>query len=139
MIDRATAIVRHESQLLLTGAVLELVYIILAAAFRDQAPAYYNSIEGSVGRSVYCDGGTFVSTRGVYSKWFRADDLKELFERAGMADCLLLDASRLRLFESFYGYVDQSAQQRARRRALVGIASVGSVNVLDGVRELIAN
>ncbi|HET6449577.1 MAG TPA: hypothetical protein VFG31_10760 [Conexibacter sp.] len=101
------------------------VSVFNAESFEEQGASYYNSIKGSVGASWHCGDRTFLSKRGVYSKWFYAHELRSLFEEAGMSDAEVLDERALRVFPEYGGYIDVARQEQYKRRALIGFHQPG--------------
>ncbi len=97
------------------------VSVFNAEAFKDEGTSYYKSIRGSVGAPWYFGERAFLSKRGVYSRWFYRDELRSLFDEAGMSEAMILDDSVLNVFPDFSRYIDIPSQERYKRRALVGL------------------
>lgn len=100
------------------------VSVFNAHAFEDEGLSYYESVEGSVGARWYLGERSFISKRGVYSKWFLPDELRSLFDEAGMEEALVLDAGTLPTFQG-YRYIDTETQEHYKQRVLVGVYSKG--------------
>jgi len=106
---------------------LIFVSVFNASAFRDQAPSYYSSIKKSVGPALYCDRGVFLSSKGVYSKWFKKDELERLFDKAGFANYRVFDQKSLRTFSQYDTYISLDDQKSSKKRAIIGIAGEESL------------
>jgi hypothetical protein len=101
------------------------VSVFNACAFQAEGSSYYSSIKGSVGVPWFWDERAFLSKRGVYSKWFYPDELRSLFDDAGMSNATILDDGSLSVFPEFGEYISLKKQKRYKRRALVGVYSRG--------------
>jgi uncharacterized protein YbaR (Trm112 family) len=108
------------------------VSVFNASAFPSEGQSYYESIRGSVGAPWYWGDRSFLSKRGVYSKWFFPDELRSLFHDADMADAVILDDGALKVFPRFGGYINLKSQERYKRRALVGIFARGVEATVTG-------
>lgn len=93
-------------------------------SFDEQAETYYRSIEASVGKIAYCKNGVFLSDRGVVSLWFDADQVKRLFEKAGMRRLEILSNEDLETFPEYDRYIEVTDQKRFKKRAIIAIATI---------------
>jgi hypothetical protein len=75
---------------------------------------------------VYSDDSVFLSSKGVYSRWFDEEELKGLFVDAGIENFIVLNGHNLKDFPDFQGYVDLGSQDIYRKRALIGIGGTPS-------------
>lgn len=100
-------------------------------AFKEQAVPYYRDIRASVGKMLYSSENTFISSRGVYSKWMTPAELEEAFRLAGIQKFLILTAKDLPIVGHFEKYLDTDSQKKLRKRALVGVAWRGADLGLD--------
>ena len=103
-----------------------LVSVFNEGVFDEQAKAYYSSISKSVGPSMYCRNGVFFSSRAVYSKWFRPDELRRLFADAGVRDYLIYDGRSLPHFTKYKSYLSLEKQEMYKRRAIIGVGCSNS-------------
>jgi hypothetical protein len=100
------------------------VSVFNAEAFEREGLAYYESVRGSVGEP-WCRGDrSFISERGVYSKWFWPDELRSLFDEADMQEAVVLDTKELPTFSN-YRYIDAATQEKYKRRVLIGVFARG--------------
>jgi hypothetical protein len=100
------------------------VSVFNKASFNEQAEEYYRSIEKSVGKIAYCKNGKFLSDRGVFSLWFDVDQVRHLFEQAGMKKVKVLSDKNLDVFPEYGGYVEETDQARFKKRAIVAVANI---------------
>jgi hypothetical protein len=101
------------------------VSVFNAESFSEQGAPYYQSIEGSVGDTWALEERSFLSQRGVFSKWLYPNELENLFAEAGMEDAVVFDEDDLRAFPEYGSYIDTDSQERYKRRALVGVYTAG--------------
>lgn len=99
-----------------------LVSAFNAMAFDAQAPAYYSSIERSVGPAVNCKNRTFLSSRTVYSKWFWREEFEALLAEAGFKHYRVWNGDDLAEFPEYEEYLQMPDQKRYKQRAIIGAA-----------------
>jgi hypothetical protein len=100
---------------------LLLVSVFSRKVFHEQAQPYYSSIRKSVGKGMYSENGVFLSSKGVYSRWFEEKELSELFVDAKIENFRIFNGHNLKDFPDFQGYVDLESQNVYKKRALMGI------------------
>jgi uncharacterized protein YbaR (Trm112 family) len=102
---------------------LLIVSVFNREVFDEQALPYYFGIKKSVGNKVYLKDGTFLSSKGVYSRWFQEEELKSLFVDANIKDFTILSGRGFKGFSDFQGYLNLESQNIYKRRALIGIGT----------------
>jgi hypothetical protein len=125
--------VGRDAQLDMLRAARELVGergIVFVSAFNAQAfgregASYYDSVREAVGASWYCGDRSFLSKRGVYSKWFRPNELRSLFDDAQMRQAVVLDGDALPTFPKYREYIKSKIQKQYKGRVLLGVYARG--------------
>lgn len=92
--------------------------------FDQQASEYYKSIEGAVGKMVYCENGTFISDKGVFSRWFYPEEVHSLFKEAGYAKAKVLYGDALKTEPPYKTKEWHTERENYKQRAIFGIAEV---------------
>ena len=105
---------------------LLLVSVFSRKVFHTQAMPYYSSIKKSVGKGTYLESGAFLSSKGVYSRWFEEEELSKLFIDANIKDFRTFNGHNLKDFPDFQGYIDLESQNEYKKRALIGIGGTPS-------------
>jgi len=101
------------------------VSVFNSAAFETQGRPYYSSIKGSVGRAIYWKDNVFLSSRGVYSKWFTVKEVEKLFKEAGIENYpTVLNGNTLKSFPQYDRYIDSNIQKVVKERGIIGIAGL---------------
>lgn len=100
-----------------------LVSAFNGTAFNEQGVPYYADISASVGKPIYSSENTFLSSRGVYSKWMTPDELRETLEEAGIEKFRILTEAELPILHKYQEYLPIESQEFLRKRALVAVAS----------------
>lgn len=108
-----------------------------ATAFDEQAAPYYDDIRRSVGSILVSDDHLFLSSKGVYSRWFDPNVFRHLLQSVGGAEVSVLDANSLGIFGDYDRYIDRQSQAHYRKRALIGILGVGMG--IDGSNSLVSS
>ncbi|MEW6216197.1 MAG: hypothetical protein AB1543_00715 [Candidatus Bipolaricaulota bacterium] len=105
--------------------------VVLVSAFNGEAfdhvgVPYYKSIQASVGRGIYARNATFLSERGIYSKWMLPQELQDVCARGGMEDALILSDMSLAVFPGFERYIPAKVQAQSRQRSLVAVGATNT-------------
>lgn len=94
--------------------------------FDSQGVPYYESIQASVGRPIFMTDATFVSEKGIYSKWMFPRELEETCHKAGIRKPLILTTRNLAVFDDYDRYIPIDNQALLKNRALVAIATTSN-------------
>lgn len=92
--------------------------------FNQQAQVYYKSIERSVGKMAYCENGTFISDKGVFSRWFDPKEVFSLFKVAGYNKFKVLHGEVLKTVPLYKTNKWHNEREDIQQRAIFGIAAV---------------
>ena len=92
--------------------------------FNQQAQVYYKSIERSVGKMAYCENGTFISDKGVFSRWFDPKEVFSLFKVAGYNKFKVLHGEVLKTVPPYKANKWHNEREDIQQRAIFGIAAV---------------
>jgi hypothetical protein len=101
------------------------VSVFNAHAFAREGMSYYDSVREAVGAPWYHGDRSFLSKRGVYSKWFESDELRSLFDDADMKEAVVLDGDELPTFPRYREYIKPKVQKQYKGRVLLGVYSRG--------------
>ena len=91
--------------------------------FDSQGVPYYESIQPSVGKPIFMDAATFVSEKGIYSKWMMPLELEKTCHKAGIRSPLILTTKNLAVFPHYDRYIPTDNQAGLKNRALLAIAA----------------
>ncbi len=122
--DLQADLVRHAVKLAAPHG-LVFVSAFNGVAFDEQATPYYDDIRRSVGSVMVNDDRLFLSSKGVYSRWFDPTVFSDLLHATTSTEVSILDESSLGVFSAYSHYIDLNSQAHYRKRALIGVIGVG--------------
>lgn len=92
--------------------------------FDQQAREYYKSVERTVGKIAYCENGTFISDKGIFSRWFDPKEVFSLFKVAGYNKFKVLHGDVLKTVPPYKANKGHKEREENQQRAIFGIAEV---------------